>query len=524
MSMHALHSPGDLDSVFAPPPDDFTGTSGNDKIRGTSGNDSFDMSQGGNDKVIAGGGNDLILMGSTLTAHDKINGGAGFDELDLAGDYSHGVVFNATTMTNVESLHLFGSEYGGGSYTITLNDANIAHGSDLRVLLDDNESQPDVLNFDASAESDGDIFVQTLGDASDHIVGGGGNDHINGGRIIADVLDGGGGFNVVTFTNAGQSVNVSLLLQGQSQDIGSGHSVTISNFEGLGGSPHADTLTGDDNANWISTGGGNDTVHAGGGNDFIIMGDFDSAVVILDGGADNDTLSFQFFEQGGVTFSLALQGTAQAAGATTVTATDFENVVGTDAFDDSLTGDDGANQLFGGGGNDVLSGGKGDDTLYGDGIYGPKYTDPDQIGFASFTVTETGSGNDVLNGGAGSDKLVGGLGADTLTGGTGADKFVFETVQDSGVGAGNRDIITDFSHAGGDKIDLHLIDADTTQNGDQAFHLGGSSFTGSAGELIQFSDGSGNTIVAGDVNGDGVADFEIQLAHAPVLVAGDFVL
>lgn len=523
MSMHA-HLPGDLDGAFAPPPDDFTGTAGNDNIHGTSGNDSFDMSQGGNDKVIAGGGNDLIEMGSTLTAHDKINGGAGFDELDLAGDYSAGVVFNATTMVNVERLHLFGSEFGGGSYTITLNDANIAHGSYLEVLLDDGETQADVLNFDASAESDGDIFVQTLGAASDHIVGGGGNDLINCGRVVADVLDGGGGFDVVSFASAGQSVTVSLLLQGQSQDVGSGHSVTISNFEGLEGSPHADVLTGDGNANWIYTDGGNDTVHAGAGNDFVIMDDFSADTVTLDGGADNDTLSFEFFFQSGVTFSLAQQGVAQAAGVTTVTATGFENLVGTDAFDDTLSGDGNANQLFGGGGNDVLSGGNGNDALYGDGAYGPKYTDADQIGFAGFTITETGSGNDVLNGGAGKDKLVGGLGVDTLTGGTGADKFVFETAQDSGVGAGNRDVITDFSHADGDKIDLHLIDADTMQDGDQAFHLGGSSFTHSAGELIQFSDGSGNTVLAGDVNGDGVADFEIQLAHAPVLVTGDFVL
>jgi hypothetical protein len=42
--------------------------------------------------------------------------------------------------------------------------------------------------------------------------------------------------------------------------------------------------------------------------------------------------------------------------------------------------------------------------------------------------------------------------------------------------------------------------------------------------LIQYNDGSGHTILAGDVNGDSVADFEIQLNGAPVLVSGDLLL
>ena len=541
MSRHLPIIPSDEDILLAngvswlsqagiggPPPDDFTGTAGDDHYRGTLGSDDFDMSQGGDDVVKADAGSDYIYFGAAFTAADKIDGGADVDQLSLAGDYSSQVVFGKATMTNIENLDLFGSQSGGGSYNFVLNDSCVAKGSYLRVYLHDSNQEPDFLYFDASAETNGDIFVQTSGKASDRIFGGGGNDFINGGRIIDDTLGGGGGFDVVSFATAGQQVSVSLLLQGTAQDIGGGHMVTLSGFEGLTGSfgSGTDTLIGDDNANYIRTNGGNDAVQGNGGGDLILVDDYITyTAVTVDGGSGSDTLSFWKSEVSGVTFSLALQGTAQATGeGGTVTATNFENLVGTDLFDDTLIGDSGNNKLYGGGGNDTLSGGDGNDTLYGDAIYGPKYTDTQDIGMSGFTVLLSGNGDDQLDGGAGKDKLIGRGGVDSLTGGTGADKFIYDSVTDSMPGAGNRDIITDFSHAENDKIDLHAIDADITQAGDQAFHLGGNSFTGAPGELIQFLDGNGNTIVAGDVNGDGVADFEIQVAHAPTLVAGDFVL
>jgi serralysin len=527
MSMHA-HLPDDLDGVFAPPPDDFTGTAGNDKIHGTNGEDSFDMSQGGNDKVVGKGGNDFFDFGDAFTAHDKIDGGAGIDSVTLVGDYSAGVVFNAKTMVNIEFLNLAGSIFdGGGSYNLTIADSTA--GKFLSVLLNSSPMYADSLSFDASAETSADIFVQNGGAGTNHIVTGGGNDHVSSGRVTdGGSFDGGAGYDFISFGSVGFGITFSLLEQGHVQDVGGGHEVMVSNFEAFSGTPNADVLVGDDNDNFILPGGGNDNVQANGGNDFVSMDDFvPYTAITVDGGSGVNTLSFQAATVSGVTFSLALQGSAQATGQGdgVITATGFVNLEGSDVYDDHLTGDGAANQILGGGGNDTLAGGNGNDTLYGDGFYMHDYTDIGQVGYTSgFTVIQDGNGTDTLDGGAGNDKLVGGLGVDTLTGDTGADKFVFETVQDSGVGAGNRDVITDFSHTDGDKIDLHLIDADTTLNGDQAFHLGGSSFTHSAGELIQFSDGSGNTILAGDVNGDGVADFEIQLAHAPVLVTGDFVL
>jgi hypothetical protein len=60
-------------------------------------------------------------------------------------------------------------------------------------------------------------------------------------------------------------------------------------------------------------------------------------------------------------------------------------------------------------------------------------------------------------------------------------------------------------------IDLGQVDADITQDGDQAFHVV-EAFTGQAGELVEAVDEfRGVSMVLGDVDGDGAADFEIDI-------------
>ena len=87
-----------------------------------------------------------------------------------------------------------------------------------------------------------------------------------------------------------------------------------------------------------------------------------------------------------------------------------------------------------------------------------------------------------------------------------------------------RDRIAGFTQ-GDDLINLSGIDADTTHPGNDAFHfIGSNPFSGTAGELHQFSLGA-KTIIEGDVNGDGHADFQIALLSTNVtLTDGDFVL
>ncbi|MGF6230850.1 hypothetical protein QFZ27_004805 [Inquilinus ginsengisoli] len=91
------------------------------------------------------------------------------------------------------------------------------------------------------------------------------------------------------------------------------------------------------------------------------------------------------------------------------------------------------------------------------------------------------------------------------------------------VGA-NADVVTDFSHAQGDEIDLAAIDANAGAAGNQAFSfIGANLYSGTAGQL-RFSIVNGVTTVAGDVDGDQISDFHIVLTGSIALVAADFVL
>lgn len=156
------------------------------------------------------------------------------------------------------------------------------------------------------------------------------------------------------------------------------------------------------------------------------------------------------------------------------------------------------------------------------GVSGVTATSHRNVGIAYNTIIENaigGSakdylfGNDVANnlsGNGGNDVLDGHLGNDTYTGGAGADEFrVSQT--------GYNDKITDFA-TGVDKIRLSDIDANTGLAGNQAFtFIGNAAFSNTAGQLRTYSQG-GENYLAGDVNGDGVADFTINTgAGAPVV-------
>lgn len=145
---------------------------------------------------------------------------------------------------------------------------------------------------------------------------------------------------------------------------------------------------------------------------------------------------------------------------------------------------------------------------------------------ASETITGTFD-TDHLFGLGGDDILVGGLGDDTLVGGAGSDRFEFYSLTETGVGEMQRDIIADFE-SGSDLINLGRLDADAGHSGNQAFRfLGATEFTGTAGELVTYQqvvDLELTTVLAGDSNGDGVADFEIELRGNIALNSGDFIL
>ena len=144
-------------------------------------------------------------------------------------------------------------------------------------------------------------------------------------------------------------------------------------------------------------------------------------------------------------------------------------------------------------------------------------------GTSGNNVLRGSGGNDTLSGDLGNDVLVGGFGRDIETGGAGADRFDFNAFNESGTTSATRDQIVGFEQ-GIDTIDFSTIDANTASWGNQAFtFIGDIAFHGVAGELRQQSVDA-NTIVSGDINGDAVADFQIQLNGAFTLTPSDFIL
>ncbi|MGZ8346371.1 MAG: M10 family metallopeptidase C-terminal domain-containing protein [Allosphingosinicella sp.] len=283
--------------------------------------------------------------------------------------------------------------------------------------------------------------------------------------------------------------------------------VVIENASGGGGD---DVIIGNAVANVLKGNGGDDWLMGREGGD------------TLNGGLGFDTASYRDADAG-VAASLATNtGTSgDAAGDTFISiekleGSQFADVLVSGNGNDTLSGLGGNDQLTGGNGDDTLQGGAGNDTLDGgnnnDNLDGGADNDTLNGGNHNDTLNG-GSGNDTLNGGNHNDLLNGGTGNDILTGGNQNDIFAFSDL-------GGADQITDFKR-GQDIIDLSAIDA-VAGGADNAFSfIGASAFSSVAGQLRSFSSG-GNNFLAGDVNGDGVADFTIQTNI--LIISADVVL
>jgi Ca2+-binding RTX toxin-like protein len=304
----------------------------------------------------------------------------------------------------------------------------------------------------------------------------------DGGAGVDTVL---GAVGTVDLGNSSKFIDVENAIGGTQSDSLSGTDVS----NRLDGGTGNDQLFGRGGDDTLLGGLGKDTLTGGDGNDILAGGAADD---IIDGGAGIDTADYTGFG-GGVFVNLAQTGPQNTGPAGTDTITGVENLVG-GVWNDSFVGSIGANVIHAGAGSDVVAGLGGADFLFGE------------------------DGNDNLQGGAGDDNLVGGLGRDTLTGGNDADTFVFATLADSVVG-GQRDVVADFTQ-GADHIDLTGIEA---QTGQALAFIGSAPFSGTAGEL-RFYFASTQTILAGDTNGDGAADFQVAFKGTHTLTGGDFIL
>jgi len=546
--------------------DVLTGSAASNVLTGWGGNDSL-TGLGGDDRLNGGGGVDIL------------RGGAGADALDGGADIDLASFYGAAASVVVNLLSGFGNdgEAAGDSYAGIEN----VNGGKARDLIT-GDAAINVLNgYEGNDQLIGYLGNDTLlgGVGDDLLIGGIGADRLTGGAGI-DTLsyDGAAGVTVDLSTglcSGGEALGdvlsgvENIWGSNGSDDTLTGSAVANQILGGWGN----DVVSGLGGADSLRGGFGDDTLRGGDGDDFLYV---DQGADVMDGGAGRDTMVFNRAmvadwqagvldaDIGGDSWQNweAIQGSSGDDRIRTNSwgfAVELRGGAGNDvlaagvdgATADTLSGEAGNDQLDGGPGNDVLRGGAGADALVGAaGIDTASYYGG-TTGVLASLVSGTASGGEaqgdtlsgienlsgsqgsdslygnaganVLQGWNGNDALIGRTGKDTLTGGAGTDRFQFTTIADSVNGA-NADRITDFSHAQGDRIDLAAIDARFTVVGNQAFSfIGTAAFTGVAGQLHYWRD-AGRTIVSGDVNGNGTADFNIALTGTIALVAGDFVL
>ena len=516
--------------------------------------------------------NDLTVDG----AHNKGGGGNGY-AVHLQGVYDSS--FTGLHDTDMRHSVVFGSWYSNVANTVevdyTNRDINFHGGRDhdntVRVQLSERNPETDakspVVYYNTDGESWGApteiatnvvTFDEVAGSVRDDVVqasdigavidGRAGDDSLTGGRG-ADLLLGGDGADVLTGGDGADSLDggdgddtlsggfqVDVLAGGAGQDQLSGGTGQDQLYGGAGddtllGQDHADELTGGAGDDLLDGGASWDIAHYSGSRadtrfiqydaghtlafgpdgldtlyniEKIVFADGDSTTLpylVVDGdaldvrfGSDSgdsyvvdttDTLILEHADGGWDHVDLAVSWTLDRH---------IESVTLTGAGDQDLTANASRNVLRGNDSANTIRALAGDDEIY-------SYEGDDDLA--------GGTGRDTIYAGGGADRIDGGAGADTLKGNDGADTFVIAAAGDSPAGAG--DLIYDFTVSEGDRLDLSGVDADTGQDGGQGFlYIAGAEFTGRAGELRMAAG-----VVAGDLDGDGTADLEVDLnGHA----------
>ena len=432
------------------------GGEGDDELRGSEGNDQL-FGEVGDDKLYGGDDDDELHGGDN---HDQLNGEIGEDSLygdegddELNGGEGNDRLFGETGADQMDGGSgvdwVFYQESEAG-VTVNLTDGTgeggHAEGDDISNVENLTGSDyADVLKGDGGAN-----ILRGL-DGDDELRGNGGNDVLEGGAG-ADQLDGGPGADQVSYRDSDEGITVNLA-EGTGEG-GHAEGDVITGIENVMGSNYVDAITGDNAANQLEGGDGDDSLYSSGGSDR------------LDGG-DGIDWAFYWLSDTGVTVNLE-DGTGEGGHAEGDVIVDVENTQGS-GYGDVLIGDNGNNilqglngddELRGGGGSDLLDGNEGADRLDGgDGIDDVTYW----LSVAGVTVdlrdgtgegghaqgddisnveNLTGSdyadvlkgdgganilrgldGDDELRGNDGQDSLSGGAGADRLDGGGGADRL-----------------------------------------------------------------------------------------------------
>ena len=434
------------------------GSQGGDVITGWVFGSYIDGS-GGDDSIQGMGYGDTLIGGD---GNDSLDGFGGADSLEGDGgnDNSHGGLGNDYIDSSTGDDWLFGE---GGNDTL-IGGAGTDHmfggdGDDTYYV----DTTNDVVSEEFNGEGVDDGGIDMVYASATFTLG----------YFIeslwlqgAGTLDGTGN-DLANKIWGNNSDNVLTGLGGNDSLLGQGGHDVISGGAG------ADIIRGNDGDDTIIGGAGNDAMTGNDGNDIFLVNGALEGYDSYDGGAGTDTILTQ---SNGTVIRVGTMSGIEA-----ISANGFSNV--TIAMDDLGR----------------------------------------SLNLSAATLTgivsiNGGSGNDFILGSAGNDSLNGKGGFDKLAGGAGADTFVFSAAANTPVGI--ADLITDFNQSQHDLIDLHLIDANSVVAGDQAFtFIGSGAFTHVAGQLRY--DNLSTTHIYGDINGDGIADFEIALTGNFTLVTAD---
>jgi serralysin len=538
------------------------GGSGDDLLNGNSVSNVL-TGGAGNDTLKGNDGDDTLIGGA---GNDNLQGGNGIDTVSYATAVSGGVLVNLATGAGTFS----GSDAAQvGSDTLT-GIENIVGG-----------------NFDDTLTGDGNANQIDGGSGNDTIFGGGGVDVLIGG-LGNDTVDGGSEADTIYFQHGGNDSGIggsgndgfyfgAALNSLDVVDGGVGNDDQV----GLQGNYAALTIAAANFAGieTFALIAGNITTFGDPGTNFYdynitTSGSFGRNIIVTGNGlraGEDFTFNGSAEVTGSFTFYSGLGVETLTGGA------------GNDGFYFGTSRFGAGDQVNGGGGGDNQLGLRGDYTIdfnapafanalvgiqtiallsdldpnfaqAGDGEFDYSLILSDTLVGAGQQLTVTGAGlgatesmvvngssetsgslrliggaaADTLTGGGGADTIFGGLSADALRGNAAADTFLYSNVNQSA--PGGYDTIMDFTH-NVDKLDLSSIDANSFSAGDQAFSfLGSAAFSGtgaaSAGQLRAFQANAATNLwqVEGDINGDGIADFVLQLfvASGQSITVADF--
>ena len=355
--------------------DTLDGGVGADVMTGGSGDDAYLVDNAG-DQVIELGGEGIDLVATSLAAYtladtlenltytgannftgtgnalaNELRGGAGNDRLDGGAgvDLMVGGLGNDTYIVD-EALDRITELANQGVDTVNTN----LNGYTLLFGLDN-------LTFTGSGS-----FVGEGNELANTLTGGAGNDRLDGGTGV-DRLVGGAGDDVYLVDQAGDVV-VEAAGNGTDLVLASANSYTLANnienlsFTGSGsftgvGNNLANIMTGGAGNDSLDGGTGNDTLRGGGGNDsYFVNAAGDVVEEAL--GAGIDTV---FSTSNAYTLGANVENLTQTGAAATLTGNALSNILKGGVGNDMLRGSGGNDRLEGGAGNDVLQDSEGND-------------------------------------------------------------------------------------------------------------------------------------------------------------------